>query len=218
MKEGRKGVELCSDGRNSGGQVDNTLWVEKAVAGGYTTLFGGETSGRRCKTLRGNGGQVYNSVGLKGAVGGGSTLSGWKNWRAGIHFYLGEEEMAGWEFRSGIEFSMGGGGIGGRLYNSACVEAMAGDYRILLGWREWRAGIQVCLDKGNGGHVIQFSMGGVESGERVHNSVRVEGMAGGYTILLGWREWRTDIQSSMDGGGNGGREYNSVWWRECHAG
>ncbi|KRX29894.1 hypothetical protein T05_11738, partial [Trichinella murrelli] len=36
-------------------------------------------------------------------------------------------------------------------------------------------------------------------------------MAGGYTILLGWREWRTDIESSMDGGGNGGREYNSVW-------
>ncbi|KRY20157.1 hypothetical protein T03_7634 [Trichinella britovi] len=36
------------------------------------------------------------------------------------------------------------------------------------------------------------------------------GMAGRYTILYGWREWRTDIQSSMDGGGNGGREYNSV--------
>ncbi|KRX37862.1 hypothetical protein T05_182 [Trichinella murrelli] len=76
MKEGRKGVELCSDGRNSGGQ---------------------------------------------GAVGGGSTLSGWKNWQAGIHFYLGEEEMAGWEFRSVIEFSMGGGGIGVRLYNSSWV-------------------------------------------------------------------------------------------------
>ncbi|KRY02117.1 hypothetical protein T03_2913, partial [Trichinella britovi] len=41
-------------------------------------------------------------------------------------------------------------------------------------------------------------------------------MAGGYTILLGWREWRTDIQSSMGGEGSGGREFNSVWWRECH--
>ncbi|KRZ46877.1 hypothetical protein T02_11135, partial [Trichinella nativa] len=43
-------------------------------------------------------------------------------------------------------------------------------------------------------------------------------MAGRYTILLGWREWRTDIQFSMGGEGSGGREYNSVWWRECHAG
>ncbi|KRZ90606.1 hypothetical protein T08_11479 [Trichinella sp. T8] len=43
-------------------------------------------------------------------------------------------------------------------------------------------------------------------------------MAGGYTILLGWRELRTDIHSSMGGEGSGGREFNSVWWRECHAG
>ncbi|KRX35569.1 hypothetical protein T05_15828, partial [Trichinella murrelli] len=91
----------------------------------------------------------------------------------------------------GREFSVDGGGKGGRVYIFVGVEG------IVTG--------------------LQFCLGGWKFG-RVYNSVRVEGMAGGYTILLGWREWRTDIQSSMGGEGSGGREYNSVWWRECHAG
>ncbi|KRY24756.1 hypothetical protein T03_8763 [Trichinella britovi] len=95
-------------------------------------------------------------------------LYGWRKWRTDLQFSMGGRgigvpvknsvKVDGIEELKGIELFVGGGGRGGRVYISVGVEG------IVTG--------------------LQFCLGGWKFG-RVYNSVRVEGMAGGYTVLLG---------------------------------
>ncbi|KRY13141.1 hypothetical protein T12_15957 [Trichinella patagoniensis] len=196
----------------------------------YTVWFFGMAGGWREWRARrqfclydGNGGRVYNSVCVLGILGeytilygwsrkllamiqfclgrehamwreyqAGMQFFGWREWRAGIQFCLGDGNgrrkklQAGKELCLGggnirqdgvageysflfrcrvcIQFSMGRGRIVGREYNSVCVEGIAGNYTILMGYREW------------GARVWRVE---------VYNSVCVKGVAGGYTTLYG---------------------------------
>ncbi|KRZ50511.1 hypothetical protein T02_15270 [Trichinella nativa] len=174
------------DGRNSGGQVDNTLWVEKAVAGGYTTLIGGETSGRRWSSRR----RKYNTQWMEELAGRNTLLFGWKGNGELVNNYVCVKDRVAEGYTN--------------LYG---WKGMAGEYTILLEWRDWWAGIEFCWDRGNGGQVYNSVwMKGMGRGYII---VWVKELVGRYRILLGWRKWRAGIQFSL-GGGNGEREFRSV--------
>ncbi|KRX70829.1 hypothetical protein T06_9753 [Trichinella sp. T6] len=198
------------DGRNSGGQVDNTLWVEKAVAGGYTTLIGGETSGRRWSSRR----RKYNTQWMEGLAGGNTLLFGWKGNGELVNNYVCVKDRVAEGYTN--------------LYG---WKGMAGEYTILLEWRDWWAGIEFCWDRGNGGQNwwadIEFCWDGENGGQNSlwveeglacdytillgYREWRAERMSGRYTILYGWRKWRTGLQFSMGGGGIGVPVNNSVY-------
>ncbi|KRZ78569.1 hypothetical protein T08_12508 [Trichinella sp. T8] len=65
-------------------------------------------------------------------------------------------------------------------------EGVAGEYRFLLGWREWRAGIQFCLGGGNGKRMgREFSVDGGGQGRRVYIFLGVEGIVTDLQFCLG---------------------------------